>query len=147
MQLHSSIKILVGAVLATGYVTAGADFDGGDRWQGVQSSLDKGHFGVVTSIESGSAENDGTVIGGVLGGIVGHPMKSQCAQDTATLAGAARPVQVRSNIDASKEPLGAYFIRVRFDNSGYQTVAQVDLGELRVGDSVQIDRDHLRRCR
>jgi hypothetical protein len=147
MELHSSIKILLAAALATRFITAGADFDGGDRWQGVQSFMDKGHFGVIASIESGPADNDGTVIGGVLGGIVGHPMKSQCAEDAATLASAARPVRVRPDIDASKEPPGAYFIRVRFDDSGYQTVTQADLGELRVGDSVQIDRDGLRRCR
>jgi len=146
MELHSSIKILFTAALATGYITAGADFDGGDRWQGVQSSLDKGRFGVIASIESGPADNDGTVIGGVLGGIVGHPVKSQCAEDAATLAGPARPARVRSGIDASNETPGAYFIRVRFDDSGYQTVTQADLGELRVGDSVQIDRDRLRRC-
>ena len=146
MELHSSIKALFAAAVATGYITAGADFDGGDRWQGVQSSLDKGHFGVIASIESGPGDNDGTVIGGVLGGIAGQPMKSQCAEDAATLAGAVRPVRVRSDSDASNETPGAYFIRVRFDDRGYQTVTQPDLGELRVGDSVQIDRDRLRRC-
>ena len=147
MKLHPSFKVLFAAALATGCVTARADLDGGDRWQGVQSSLDKGHFGVIASIGSSPADNDGTVIGGVLGGIVEHRMKSQCAEDPATLARAARPKRVRSDVNAANEPPGAYFIRVRFDDSGYQTVTQADLGELRVGDSVQIDGDRVRRCR
>lgn len=146
MKLHSS-NALFAAALATGYISARADFDGGDRWQGVQSSLDKGHFGVIASIEFGPADNDGTVIGGVLGGIVGHPMASRCAEDLATLAGAARPERVRSDINTANEAPGADFIRVRFDDSVYQTVTQAELGELRVGDSVQIDRDRVRRCR
>jgi len=147
MKLHPSSNALFAAALATGCISARADFDGGDRWQVVQSSPDKGHFGVIASIGSGPADNDGTVIGGVLGGIVGRPMKSQCAEGPAALAGAVRPGRVRSDINTANEPPGAYFIRVRFDDSGYQTVTQADLGELRVGDSMQIDRDRVRRGR
>ena len=38
-----------------------------------------------------------------------------------------------------------YFVRVRFDDNSYQTVAQAGLDGLRVGDSVRIERDRVRR--
>jgi hypothetical protein len=49
-----------------------------------------------------------------------------------------------------KPPLGTkredtYRIRVRFDDKSYQTVTQDSLSGLRVGDSVRIERDRVRR--
>src|SRR5206468_1623760 len=38
-----------------------------------------------------------------------------------------------------------YFIRVRFDDRSYQTVTQIGLDGLRVGDSVRIEHDRVRR--
>jgi hypothetical protein len=38
-----------------------------------------------------------------------------------------------------------YRIRVRFDDRSYQTVTQASLDGLRVGDSVRIERDRVRR--
>ena len=54
----------------------------------------------------------------------------------------------RSNDD--KAAVGAkaedtYRIRVRFDDRSYQTVTQNSLDGLRVGDSVRIERDRVRR--
>jgi hypothetical protein len=54
----------------------------------------------------------------------------------------------RSNDD--KAAVGAkrentYRIRVRFDDRSYQTVTQDSLDGLRVGDSVRIERDRVRR--
>jgi len=54
----------------------------------------------------------------------------------------------RSNGD--KAAVGAkledtYRIRVRFDDRSYQTVTQDSLDGLRVGDSVRIERDRVRR--
>jgi hypothetical protein len=40
---------------------------------------------------------------------------------------------------------GSYFIRVRFDDRTYQTVAQASLNGLRVGDSVRIENESVRR--
>lgn len=42
-------------------------------------------------------------------------------------------------------PQFVYLIRVRFDDRSYQTVTQVALDGLRVGDSVRIEHDHVRR--
>jgi hypothetical protein len=39
----------------------------------------------------------------------------------------------------------AYSVRVRFDDRSYQTVTQASLDGLRVGDSVRIERDRVRR--
>ena len=38
-----------------------------------------------------------------------------------------------------------YFIRVRFDDRSYQTVSQASLDGLRVGDSVRIEHNRVRR--
>lgn len=38
-----------------------------------------------------------------------------------------------------------YRVRVRFDDKSYQTVTQDSLDGLRVGDSVRIERDRVRR--
>ena len=38
-----------------------------------------------------------------------------------------------------------YFIRVRFDDRSYRTVMQTSLDGLRVGDSVRIEADRVRR--
>jgi len=40
---------------------------------------------------------------------------------------------------------GAYSIRIRFDDKTYQTVTQAALNGLRVGDSVRIEGDRVRR--
>ena len=42
-------------------------------------------------------------------------------------------------------PTDVYLIRVRFDDRSYRSVAQTSLGGLRVGDSVRIEDDRVRR--
>ena len=54
----------------------------------------------------------------------------------------------RSNDDKAAvgaKPEDTYRIRVRFDDRSYQTVTQDSLDGLRVGDSVRIERDRVRR--
>ena len=49
------------------------------------------------------------------------------------------------NVVAGTEREDRYRIRVRFDDRSYQTVTQASLDGLHVGDSVQIERDRVRR--
>jgi hypothetical protein len=54
----------------------------------------------------------------------------------------------RSNDDKAAvgaKPEDTYRIRVRFDDRSYQAVTQDSLDGLRVGDSVRIERDRVRR--
>ena len=48
-------------------------------------------------------------------------------------------------IDSIESRPDVYFIRIRFDDRSYQTVMQSRLDGLRVGDSVRIERDRVRR--
>jgi hypothetical protein len=48
-------------------------------------------------------------------------------------------------IGKANGPQDIYLIRVRFDDRSYQTVTQNGLDGLRVGDSVRIEHDRVRR--
>jgi hypothetical protein len=52
---------------------------------------------------------------------------------------------VGSEIGKANGRQNVYFVRVRFDDRSYQTLTQASLDGLRVGDSVRIERDRVRR--
>jgi hypothetical protein len=53
--------------------------------------------------------------------------------------------QTADEISKAKGRQDVYFIRVRFDDRSYQTVPQASLDGLRVGDSVRIEHNRVRR--
>jgi outer membrane lipoprotein SlyB len=63
----------------------------------------------------------------------------------ATVAGAVGGAFVGQEIGKASARQDVYFIRIRFDDKSYQTVAQASLDGLRVGDSVRIEHDRVRR--
>jgi outer membrane lipoprotein SlyB len=73
------------------------------------------YYAVIVSIEDAIA---GTAVGDAM---VGHEV---------------RTADVRQDV---------YFIRIRLDDRSYQTVTQTGLDGLRVGDSVRIEHDRVRR--
>jgi outer membrane lipoprotein SlyB len=112
-------------------------------------------YGVIESIESSQVPNDsdsnaGNVIGGVIPRGASRPVGFDCkVQATANMDAAGAPPLRARTVTASGGPAprqAAYFIRVRLDDQSYQTVAQIGLGDLRVGDGVRIHRYRLRRC-
>jgi outer membrane lipoprotein SlyB len=107
----------------------------------------QGYYGVVESIEgprSGSSGNAvaGTIIGGIVGGVIGHQIGSGTGNTVATVAGAAGGAAVGHEIGQNADR-DQYRVRVRFDNGTYQTLAQNDIGRLRVGDRVRIENDRV----
>jgi outer membrane lipoprotein SlyB len=109
------------------------------------------HYGIIESIESSQAGIDGdglgdTVIGGALGGIAAHQVGSACGEERTPALAKVVDAGIRTKAAVPEKRRGAYFIRVRLDDRSYQTVAQIGLDELRVGDSVEIGRGRLRRC-
>jgi hypothetical protein len=109
-------------------------------------------LGVVDSIESSQVESDsesaaGPVIGGVLAGVPAARAPSVCVVDDSVGAGLPSDRR-RSGFKpvAATERKAAYFIRVRLEDGSRQTVTQIGLGGLRLGDSVRIERYRLSRC-
>jgi len=114
--------------------------------------IGEAQLGVVDSIESSQvgSESDSTgatVIGGVLAGTSAGPAPTVCVASGP--AGAALPsgrIAVAYKPAAGADRRTAYFIRVRLEDGSHQTVAQIGLDGLRLGDGVRIDRYRLTRC-
>jgi len=147
MKLQTIVLVLFAVVaLVSGCATS----DGRDdsRYGSVRSN--EGYYAVIESIEPRPAANNrnaivGAIIGGVIGGVAGHQVGSGRGNDVATVAGAAGDALVGHEIGQANERQDLYSIRVRFDDNSYQTVTQASLDGLRVGDSVRIERNRVRR--
>ncbi len=103
----------------------------------------EGYHGIVDAIESPRGANHdnavaGTIVGGIIGGVIGHQIGSGAGNTVATVAGALGGAAVGHEIGQDNADRDLYRVRVRFDNGDYQTVSQVDIGRLRVGDNVRI---------
>lgn len=109
-------------------------------------------YGVIESIDL-ARENDGiggtgigagAVIGGVVGGVAGNQIGSGKGKTAATVAGAVGGAIVGNEIQkrsGSNRGDDVYHIRVRLDRGGYVTIAQRNIGDLRVGDQVRVEND------
>lgn len=115
------------------------------------SSSQYASYGVIESIDmvrgndgiAGTGIGAGAVIGGVVGGVAGNQVGSGKGKTAATVAGAVggaivgNEIQKRNSVNRDD----AYQIRVRLDRGGYVTIAQRDIGDLRVGDQVRVEND------
>lgn len=109
-------------------------------------------YGVVESIDlvrdnkgiGGTGIGAGAVIGGVVGGVAGNQIGSGTGKTVATVAGAVggaivgNEIQKRTSGNTGED---IYHIRVRLDRGGYVTIAQRNIGDIRVGDQVRIEND------
>ena len=143
------VPLFATAALVSGCASSDVNYGSNDsRYGSVRSN--EGYYGVIDSIESGPARNDGaavagTVIGGVIGGVLGHQVGAGRGNDVATVAGAVGGALVGHAVGSANGQQDDYVIRVRFDDRSYQTVTQSNLDGLRVGDSVRIERNRVRR--
>lgn len=119
---------------------------------GSSSSSNYVRYGVIESVDivrdndgiGGTGIGAGAVIGGVVGGVAGNQIGSGQGKTVATVAGAVGGAIVGNEIQkrsGSNRGTDAYNIRVRLDRGGYVTIAQRDIGDLRVGDQVRIEND------
>jgi outer membrane lipoprotein SlyB len=145
------VPLFAAAVLA--YGCAGPDTryaNDGYRYDNNNARASEGYYGVVDSIGTTSSDNNGNavagaVIGGVIGGVLGHQVGSGRGNDVATVAGAVGGAVIGHEVARANGDREVYVIRVRFDDRSYRTVTQDSLDGLRVGDSVRIERDRVRR--
>lgn len=109
--------------------------------------------GVVSSIEliRGQANSGispaGTIIGAVVGGLVGHQIGEGRGNTAATIGGAAVG-GLAGNAIAQRSREGsadAYRVGIRFDNGGTQYIDVPNPGDLRTGDRVRVDGNQISR--
>ncbi len=113
------------------------------------------NFGVIEAIDRTRAESDnsgrkvaGTILGGVVGGVLGHQIGSGRGNDVATVAGALGGAAVGHNIAENRANNGGsdgYRVTVRLDSGDRRTFWRNDVGDLAVGERVQIDNERLLR--
>ena len=120
MKLRSIIVLLSAAAIACGCESEDARHRSDDYRYGTVRS-NEGYYGVIQSIQAGSAGNGGAAA-------VGPPAG----------AGAGREAD---NANAGPD---VFYIRVRFDDRTFQTVTQASLDGLHVGDSVRIEDERVR---
>jgi len=119
MQRHTILVPLFATALAVGCASSSSPYDGNENENHHKSSRsNEGYYGVIASIES--TPRGKSAAAAIAGGGTGDVGDARRQQDL-------------------------YVIRVRFDDRSYQTVSQAGLDGLRVGDSVRIERDRVRR--
>jgi len=111
--------------------------------------------GVVDGIESVAAGNGGiagsgigvgTIICGVVGGVLGHQVGGGSGKDIATVAGVVGGAVVGHELDKrNQQQSDSYNIHVRLNNGGNQTINVKSLNDLRIGDRVRIDNGQISR--
>jgi len=150
MRLQTIImQLCAAAALVSGCATTDGRFAGDGSHYGSARS-NEGYYAVIESIESRSNGVDGNAVastgmGSVVAGVAGHQVGSGRENDAATGAGAVGVGLIGHEIAEANGPQDVYFIRIRFDDRSYQTVAQNSLDGLHVGDSVRIERNRVRR--
>ena len=112
-------------------------------------------YGVVQSIEvvrqnndgiGGSGVNTGTILGAVVGGIVGNQVGGGSGKTAATVLGAAGGAYAGNQIEKrNQNPSEAYRFTIRMNNGNYQTVTQASVDNIRIGDRVRIENGVARR--
>jgi outer membrane lipoprotein SlyB len=103
-----------------------------------------GQVGQVTRIErvGSDAGGGGAVIGGVVGAVVGRQLgNSPAGRNTGTLLGAVGGALIGHQIERGQAGNGAIRVSVQFDNGSARAFDYAELGDLRVGDRVRLDRD------
>ena len=110
--------------------------------------------GVVSSIElvqgqqaSSGISPAGTIIGAVVGGLVGHQIGEGRGNTAATIGGAAVGGLAGNAIGQRTREGGAdtYRVGVRYDNGGSQYIDVPHPGDLRTGDRVRVDGNQISR--
>jgi outer membrane lipoprotein SlyB len=80
------------------------------------------------------------VVGGVVGGVLGHQVGGGSGKDIATAVGVVGGAVVGHQIQKrNQQQPESYRLQVRLENGSYQTVMQDSIEGLRVGDRVRID--------
>jgi outer membrane lipoprotein SlyB len=107
-------------------------------------------FGRIEAIEVSKIPGSddigmGSVIGGVIGGILSNQIGGGNGKILATVAGMGGGAIVGNRVEQFNRLHETYRIRVQLDNGDLQTVSQDNDADLSVGNRVHIDNGHVYR--
>ena len=114
------------------------------------SSYQGTQYGVVQSIDTVRAQSQtsggGAIVGGVIGGLIGHQIDSGHRKAAATgvgvVAGAIIGNEIEKNNSGARD---IYRVTVRTDYGNVRSFDYAQLDNLRVGDRVRIENNQLYR--
>ena len=115
-----------------------------------QASTYSAQYGVVQSIDTVRAQSQtsggGALLGGAVGGLVGHNVehgnKKALATGVGIVAGALIGNEIEKNNRGYRD---VYRVTVRVDRGGMLSFDYASLNDLRVGDRVRIENNQLYR--
>jgi outer membrane lipoprotein SlyB len=99
----------------------------------------------VTKIPGSDDLGMGSVIGGVIGGLLANQFGGGNGKILATAAGVGGGAIVGNQVEQYNRLHETYRIRVQLDNGDMQTVSQDNDSDLSVGNRVHIDNGHVYR--
>jgi outer membrane lipoprotein SlyB len=85
------------------------------------------------------------VIGGIVGGVLGHQVGGGRGKDVATVAGALGGAVAGNEIEKANKRSVSYEVRVLMEDGTYRTVRYETEPGVRVGDKVRIENGRLIR--
>ncbi len=114
------------------------------------SGVDTTAYGRVESIQVAKlpGSNDigmGTVVGGLLGGLIANQLGGGNGKLLATAAGVGVGGVAGHEFEVKSRPQEVYRIRVQLDSGDYRTVSQDNDNDLAIGTRVHIDNGHVFR--
>ena len=99
----------------------------------------------VTKIAGSDDVGMGSVIGGLIGGLLANQLGGGNGKMLATVAGAGGGALVGNQFEQRNRGHEMYRIRVQLDSGDYQTVSQDNDTDLAVGNRVHIDNGRVYR--
>ena len=111
---------------------------------------DADRYGRVESIQVAKVPDSdhvgmGTVVGGLIGGLIANQIGGGNGKMLATAAGAGSGAYAGHELEMKDRPREVYRIRVQLDSGDYRTVSQDSDADLNVGNRVHIDNGHVYR--
>ena len=88
---------------------------------------------------NGSTSGGGAVVGGIIGGVLGHQVGSGRGNTAATVVGAAGGALIGNEVEKNRNVSDRIEVRVRLDNGTRVTYTQESPRDFRNGDRVRIE--------
>ena len=113
-------------------------------------AVDRSRVGSITGIEPirerPQGSGTGAVIGGVVGAVVGNQFGSGSGRAAMTGAGAVGGAIAGNNIERNRNTrVVGYRVSIRLDNGTTRTFQRTQVGNLHVGDRVELDAESFHR--
>ena len=115
--------------------TSGVDTNAYDRVEAIEVEKAPGADGLGM----------GSVVGGLIGGLIANQFGSGNGRLIATAAGAGGGVYAGHELEVRNRPQEVYRIRVQLDSGDYRVVSQDNDNDLAIGNRVHIDNGHVYR--